>query len=195
MDDKPMAKSLRSEKDGRIERKKNGGTPSTQLTAQKIASLPALMDTPINPPAVVPQPSKGSFDRMRPKLLPPRFAKQMENNRLQKMHQGMYDVNDMNKVNHNINMYIKDGPSAPPGPIINAWDKPLMRSEQESALTVGIDNSKSLEKQPTSQNSTAVIDKVCIPFYLTHFLRNWYTIIQKKLSMFIVFFCGKCLYF
>ncbi|KAK4883925.1 hypothetical protein RN001_000196 [Aquatica leii] len=73
--------------------------------------------------------------------------------------QGMCDVNEMNKVNHNINLYgIKDGQGSAAGCMSDAWDKPLsthLRTEQEGILSVCVDSSKTLERpqQPASQST------------------------------------------
>ncbi|KAF5307353.1 hypothetical protein FQR65_LT07070 [Abscondita terminalis] len=152
-------------KDNKLMNKK----PScTQLTPQQIANIPSLMDTPVNPPTIAPQTSnKNQFDRSFQNRLPPRFARQREN-RMQKAHmqqQGMCDVNEMNKVNHNINVYgIKDSQGSAAGRMSNAWDKPLsthLRTEQEVMLSVGIDSAKTLEQpQQTSQSNSPNIDKV-----------------------------------
>ncbi|KAF2905937.1 hypothetical protein ILUMI_00241 [Ignelater luminosus] len=170
IEDKPIIKpTSKVEKENKVtDRKKPNG--SSQLTPQQIANIPSLMDTPVNPPSVVPQPTnKNQFERSRQQnKLPPRFAKQRETNRLQKaqMQQGMCDINDMNKINHNINMYgLKDGSNTAPGRISNAWEKPLsthIRTEQDGMLTVGIDTAKTLEQpqQSTSQNNSPNIDKV-----------------------------------
>lgn len=127
------------------------------------------MDTPVNPPAIVPQPSiKNQFDSRLRQKLPPRFAKQKENNRLQKVHlQGIYDVGDMNKVNQNAGGYgIKDGLNPASGPIANAWDKPLaahLRTEQETTvLNVVADGGKcNLEtvEGGAGQNNALGMDK------------------------------------
>ncbi|KAK4881051.1 hypothetical protein RN001_004370 [Aquatica leii] len=158
--------SIKGEKDIKLSNKKSN---SSQLTPQQIANIPSLMDTPVNPPAIAPQTSnKNQFDRSYQNRLPPRFARQREN-RLQKAHmqqQGMCDVNEMNKVNHNINLYgIKDGQGSAAGRMSNAWDKPLsthLRTEQEGILSVGVDSSKTLEQpqQPASQSNSPNIDKV-----------------------------------
>lgn len=166
-EDKPVIKPpIKTDKDNKtLERKKsNGGT--SQLTPQQIANIPSLMDTPINPPVVVPQPAnKNQF--VRQNKLPPRFAKQRENNRLQKvqMQQGICDVNDMNKVN--INMYnMKDASGTTSSRISNAWEKPLsshLRTEQENIHNSGLEPSKTLEQPPQtspSQSNSPNIDKV-----------------------------------
>ncbi|KAF5302018.1 hypothetical protein FQA39_LY10488 [Lamprigera yunnana] len=165
-DEKLMCRSTsKSEKD-RITNKK---TTSAQLTPLQIANIPSLMDTPINPPALVSQinNNKNQFDRSRQNKLPPRFARQRES-RLQKAHmqQSMCDVNELGKVNHNINMYgIKDSQGSSGGRISNAWDKPLsthLRTEQ--ILSVCIDTPKTLEQpQQTSQDNSPNIDKVMKP--------------------------------
>ncbi|KAB0800432.1 hypothetical protein PPYR_06172 [Photinus pyralis] len=153
--------TVKNERDNKLPDRKKPPTP--HLTAQQIANIPSLMDTPINPPVIVPQTTnKNMFDRK----LPPRFAKQREN-RMQKVHmqQGVCDVNEMNKVNHNINVYgIKDGQCMSSGRMSNAWEKPLsthLRTDQEGMLTVGMDSSKAIEPLTASSQSTSPnIDKV-----------------------------------
>ncbi|KAF5289512.1 hypothetical protein FQA39_LY15067 [Lamprigera yunnana] len=165
-DEKLMCRSTSKTEKDRITNKK---TTSAQLTPLQIANIPSLMDTPINPPALVSQinNNKNQFDRSRQNKLPPRFARQRES-RLQKAHmqQSMCDVNELGKVNHNINMYgIKDSQGSSGGRISNAWDKPLsthLRTEQ--MLSVCIDTSKTLEQpQQTSQDNSPNIDKVMKP--------------------------------
>ncbi|KAK5649329.1 hypothetical protein RI129_000358 [Pyrocoelia pectoralis] len=157
-------------RDNKLVDRKKPLTP--HLTAQQIANIPSLMDTPVNPPAIVPQSTnKNLFDRK----LPPRFAKQREN-RLQKAHmqQGVCDVNEMNKVNHNINMYgIKDGQCMSSSRISNAWEKPLathLRTEQDGMITVSMDSSKAIIEQPltvSSQSTSPNIEKVMKPSHVT----------------------------
>lgn len=168
-DDKPIIKPvLKTEKDQKlVERKRTNNVSTAQLTPQQIANIPSLMDTPINPPVIVQQISnKSQFDRTRQNKLPPRLAKQRENHRLQKVQmqqQGICDVNDINQVGHNINMYgLKEGSTAMAGRITNAWEKPLgshLRTEPETVLNVGIENSKTLE-QPQQCANGSNIDKV-----------------------------------
>lgn len=141
---------------------------TTQLSQQQIASIPSLMDTLVNPPAVMPQPSnKNTYDRCRNNKLPPRLAKQREQGRLQKvqMHQhNMCDVNDINKVNQNIGLYgLKDNSSSMQ--IANAWDKPIqLRSnmETDSVLSIGIENCKSMDQphSPGQNNNSPNSEKV-----------------------------------
>ncbi|XP_022908286.2 protein split ends isoform X1 [Onthophagus taurus] len=138
------------------------------ISQQHIANIPSLMDTPINPPSVIPQSNKAQYDRNRQKL-PPRFAKQRENSRLQKMQQGMCDI-ELNKVNQNMNLYgIKDGPSNL-ATMSNAWEKPLgqLRGniEAEIALPV-LENCKVMDQphspaQNSSPNSEKIIGKTQI---------------------------------
>lgn len=76
----------------------NQPQPGQQPTQQP----PPLMAINAQPP------SKQGFERSRPCKLPPRLAKQRENNRLQKQQAAaaqQHDVSEMNKVNQNISMY------------------------------------------------------------------------------------------
>lgn len=174
-EEKPLLKTTTSKPEKetvKIDRKVNkpNGSSSNQLTQQQISNIPPLMATPVNPPAVLPQPaSKGRFERLRQNMLPPRLMKQKENNRLQKaqMQQNMCDQGDMTKMGQNMGMYgIKD-PSGVSVPISNAWDKPLtaqLRSglEQEVVMSVGMENCKGLDQvQSPSQSNSPNADKVC----------------------------------
>lgn len=175
VEEKPGGKSVvKQEKEmSKPDRKvsKTNGT-TAQLTLQQISNIPPLMATLVNPPAVLPQTSssKGQFERSRQNKLPPRFAKQKENNRYNKAHlqQSMCDVNDINKMNQNINMYAMKDPSNPMSmPLSNAWDKPLtpqLRNslEQEAVLGVGIESCKTLDQvQSPTQSGSPNNDMVC----------------------------------
>lgn len=146
----------------------NGNNNTSQLTQQQISNIPPLMATPINPPAVLPQPtSKGRFDRLRQNVLPPRLMKQKENNRLQKAQmqhqQNLCEGGDL-KVGgggaSSMGMYgMKDATStssAVGGMSSNAWDKPLTGQlrgglEPEVVMSVGgMENCKGLEQQVQS---------------------------------------------
>lgn len=163
-DEKILPKNNKIDKENKNERK--GKSPSSQLSQQQIANIPALMATPINPPPIMPQ---NSNKNQRMSKLPPRFARQREHNRLQKQIQpNMCDVSDMNKVNQNMNIYsLKDGSASMPVPISNAWEKPLTQQlrgnmEQETMLAVGIDNCKNIEQiqSPNQATSPGNNDKV-----------------------------------
>lgn len=149
------------EKDIKTERK--GKPVSAQLSQQQIANIPPLMGTPVIPPPVMPQ---SSNKNARLNKLPPRFVKQRENNRLQKqqLQQTICDINDINKVNQNMNMYnVKDSSNAIASPISNAWEKPLSQlrnnMEQDPMLTIGIDNCKNID-QAQSPNQISNSEKV-----------------------------------
>ncbi|XP_056642494.1 uncharacterized protein LOC130448914 [Diorhabda sublineata] len=143
-------KEVRVERDRERDRKKI--SPATQqLTQQQIQNIPSLMATPVNPPPVLPQ-LKSQFDRPRQPKLPPRFAKQklQKQQQQQQQHHGLGDVNDMNKVNQNMNVYaMKDTTSVPPSVPTCAWDKPLVSQlrtvEHDTMLGVNIDGVKGLE--------------------------------------------------
>ncbi|XP_074028927.1 no circadian temperature entrainment isoform X2 [Leptinotarsa decemlineata] len=134
--------------------RKNKISPATQmLTQQQIQSIPSLMATPVNPPPVLPQ-TKSQFDRSRQTKLPPRFAKQKLQKQAmqhqQQQHHGMCDMNDINKVSQNINVYGLKDTSVPPPPVPTcAWDKPLgpqLRNlEHDSMLAVSMEGVKGLE--------------------------------------------------
>lgn len=162
VEDKPTngnAKPIKPEKEqSKTDRKPPKNSNTAQLTQQQISNIPPLMATPVNPPAVLPQPfNKGP----RINKLPPRLAKQKENNRLQKI-QNTCDP-DLNKVNQSMGMY----PNIPVSvPMSNAWDKPLTPQlrgamDQDNVLGVGIENCKSLEQaRPPSQTNSPGNDKV-----------------------------------
>lgn len=176
-DDKPPAKlTCKVEKETiKNERKTNktNGNSASQLTQQQISNIPPLMATPVNPPAVLPQPTnKGRFERLRQNVLPPRLMKQKENNRLQKaqMQQNMCDQSDMSKVGQNMGMYgIKD-PSSVSVPLSNAWDKPLtgqLRSSlEQEVMSVGMENCKALDQvQSPSQSNSPNAEKVSSTYW------------------------------
>lgn len=168
-DEKPITKPInKPEKEISKDRKGKGG-PVSQLSQQHIANIPSLMATPV-PPPVMPQGSsnKNQFGGPRIHKLPPRLAKQREN-RLQKqhMHHNICDVNDMNKVNQNMNVYnMKDGQNSVTVPHSNAWEKPLTvqrgSMDQESMLGVGIDACKSIDQaqSPNQGHTSPNADKV-----------------------------------
>lgn len=168
-DKQPPAKPIGKPDTVKSDRKVKPNGNSSQLTQQQISNIPPLMATPINPPAVLPQPNKGRFDRVRQNVLPPRLMKQKENNRLQKaqMQQNMCD-SDINKVGQNMGMYGMKDPSGVSVPISNAWDKPLtgqLRSglEQEVVMNVGMENCKGLDQvQSPSQSNSPNTEKVGI---------------------------------
>jgi hypothetical protein len=63
-----------------------------------------------------PGPAKVPFERPRQNKLPPRFAKQRENNRLQKVAQQQQehvavhnDVSEMNKINQSVSLFPMKG--------------------------------------------------------------------------------------
>lgn len=161
VEEKIVPKQVGLKQETTIKPERKGKSMTAQLSQQQIANIPSLMDTPVNPPSVIPQPSnKSTYDRCRNNKLPPRFAKQREQGRLQKaqMHQhNMCDVNDINKVNQNIGFYgLKDNSSSMQ---INAWTKPIqLRSnmETDAVLAIEIENCKSMD-QPHSpgQNSSS----------------------------------------
>lgn len=166
VEEKPVSRSSNKPDKDPISRgqKAKGPSPAAQLTPQQIASIPPLLGTPVNPPSMMNTGSnKMSFERPRQNKLPPRLAKQRENNRLQKaqMQQGMCDVNEMNKINQNVTMYnMKDASvSAPaPVPVVNAWEKPITSQlrnnvEQDALLGIGVENCADLEQ--TQQSSTS----------------------------------------
>lgn len=171
LEDRPVKTVNKPEKDAmKNERKgnKSNGNGTPQLTQQQISNIPPLMATPVNPPAILPQPTnKGRFERLRQNVLPPRLMKQKENNRLQKaqMQQNMCEQGDISKVGQNMGMYgIKD-PSGVSIPISNAWDKPLtgqLRTGLETeVLNVGMENCKGLEQvQSPSQSNSPNAEKV-----------------------------------
>lgn len=171
-DKQPSSKPINKSESIKSDRKgnKSNGSNSQQLTQQQISNIPPLMATPINPPAVLPQPAnKARFERLRQNVLPPRLMKQKENSRLQKaqMQQNMCE-SDVNKVGQNMGMYgIKD-PSGVSVPISNAWDKPLTGQlrgslEQEVVMNVGIENCKGLDQvQPPSQSNSPSTEKVSV---------------------------------
>lgn len=101
--------------------------------------------------------------------LPPRLAKQRENNRLQKqqLQQNIGDVNDLNKVNQNLTAYcMKEGTNSLP--VTNAWEKPLNvhargSLDQESMLGIGLEPGKAIEAQSTNQSqNNPTADKVLL---------------------------------
>ncbi|KAK9737368.1 BAT2 N-terminus [Popillia japonica] len=160
IEEKPVIKQIGPKPEtSLIKQDRKPKSMTSQLSQQQIANLPSLMDTPVNPPAVIPQPgnNKNPYDRCRNNKLPPRLARQREQGRLQKVqiHQhGMCDVNDI-KVPQNIGLYgLKDNSSSMQ--ITNAWDKPIqLRSnmEAEPVLSIGIENCKSMD-QPHSPGQT-----------------------------------------
>lgn len=165
-DEKPGKTVPKLDKDLNKDRKAKP-ISTTQLTQQQISNIPPLMATPVNPPPVLPQSNKNQFERPRQSKLAPRFAKQRENNRLQKaqMQQNICDVNDMNKVNQSMNVYgMKDASSVVP-PLANAWDKSLgaqLRGiDSENVLGVSSDGCKTMDHvQATSQSNSPSNDKV-----------------------------------
>ncbi|XP_063911765.1 uncharacterized protein Nocte isoform X3 [Zophobas morio] len=168
-DEKPSKVLPKSEKDiGKPDRKPKTNASTAQLTQQQISNIPPLMATPVNPPPVLPQTNKNQFERPRQSKLAPRFAKQRENNRLQKaqmQQQSMCDVNDMNKVNQNINVYGMKDPSSVVAPLSNAWDKslgtPLRNIDSENVLGVAGDGCKGMEHvQAASQSNSPSNDKI-----------------------------------
>lgn len=169
LDEKPTTSIKNVSKEINKTKPKSSGTSNSQLlTQQQIQNIPPLMGTPINPPPVLPQTNKNQFERMRQNKLAPRFAKQRENNRLQKQQmqqQTICDVTDMTKVNPNINVYgMKDQAGVVTSSLSNAWDKSLgtqLRNIDSDVLSVGGDTSKSIDHvQGTSQSSSPNNDKV-----------------------------------
>jgi hypothetical protein len=169
-DEKPIKPPSKTDKDTvKPDRKLKSTTSSVQLTQQQISNIPPLMATPVNPPPVLPQTNKNQFERPRQSKLAPRFAKQRENNRLQKaqmqQQQNICDVNDMNKVNQNMNVYGMKDPSSVVAPLANAWDKSLgtqlRNMDSESVLGVAGDGCKGMDHvQATSQSNSPNNDKV-----------------------------------
>lgn len=87
------------------------GQPSQSSSQPQPGQQPSQQPTPLMSINAQP-PSKQNFERSRPCKLPPRLAKQRENNRLQKQQAAaaqQQDVNEMNKVNQNISMYPMKG--------------------------------------------------------------------------------------
>jgi hypothetical protein len=169
-DEKPIKPPSKTDKDTvKPDRKLKSSTSSVQLTQQQISNIPPLMATPVNPPPVLPQTNKNQFERPRQSKLAPRFAKQRENNRLQKaqmqQQQNICDVNDMNKVNQNMNVYGMKDPSSVVAPLANAWDKSLgtqlRNMDSESVLGVAGDGCKGMDHvQATSQSNSPNNDKI-----------------------------------
>ena len=135
---------------------RKGKLTSTHLSQQQIANIPSLMDTPVNPPPTVVLQSKGQSQRQK---LPPRFLRQKENSRLQKVQQmhhqqhgnGSSDIGDLaSKVSAYTG--IKE-PTVSPIPLSNAWEKPLSAQlragleANDTALPVRIDGCKIIDQQ------------------------------------------------
>lgn len=163
--------SIKNDRDR--DRKPNKGSFSAQqLTQQQIQNIPKLMETPVNPPQILPQPKTSSFPRDRQPKLPPRFAKQKLKAQFQHQMHNMGDMNDLNKPNQAIGMYTMKESNIPPQTVTAcAWDKPLgppLRNiESENMLGVTIDTVKSLDRtHPSSQGNSPNNEKVCIFRYL-----------------------------
>lgn len=168
-----------------INKPPNNAHPAFQLTQQQISSIPPLMATPVNPPAILPQTSnKMQFERERSRQskLPPRLAKQKENSRLQKAQmQQMCDPGDLKAMG----MYgVKENVSVVP--VVNAWDKPLaqqLRGVAEQEAVLGIEGCKGLEQQAVpSQSNSPGNDKVGFFFFYWHAV-NYYFFLEKHLFL------------
>ncbi|XP_064212179.1 uncharacterized protein nocte isoform X2 [Tribolium castaneum] len=169
IDEKPGKAPIKPDKDAGKQDRKPKSSSTVQLTQQQISNIPPLMATPVNPPPVLPQANKNPFERPRQSKLAPRFAKQRENNRLQKaqmqQQQNICDVNDMNKVNQNMNVYGMKDSSSVVMPLANAWDKslggpPLRNIDSENVLGVSGDGCKTLDHVQASQSNSPSNDKI-----------------------------------
>jgi len=104
----------RGERD-RERKGKSAGSGTVPPPVVPLAPGTGVTGTPLGPMAPGPAAVKVPFERPRQNKLPPRFAKQRENNRLQKAAQQQQhvtvhnDVSEMNKINQSVSLFPMKG--------------------------------------------------------------------------------------
>lgn len=104
----------RGERD-RERKGKSAGSGTVPPPVVPLAPGTGVTGTPLGPMAPGPASVKVPFERPRQNKLPPRFAKQRENNRLQKAAQQQQhvavhnDVSEMNKINQSVSLFPMKG--------------------------------------------------------------------------------------